>query len=113
MKNYFSRNHGQARCQSNGELHPQVESAGTTSFCAANDIFTIEAWSPLMQGKNLKEPSLTRNRERIIIAQSPRIVLRWDIQHEIIVLTKSVKTERLISNAALFDFELMQKQRCK
>ena len=88
------------------ELHPRLNQQELQAFCAANDIL-IEAWSPLMQGKILKEPVLqeiAENHHRSVA----QIVLRWDIQHEIIVLTKSVKTERLISNAALFDFELTE-----
>lgn len=90
------------------ELHPRLNQHELRAFCAENDIL-IEAWSPLMQGKILQEPVLKEIAERHhkSVAQ---IVLRWDIQQEIIVLTKSVKTERLISNAALFDFELTEEE---
>ncbi len=88
------------------ERHPRLAQRELQAFCAENDIL-IEAWSPLMQGKILHEPVLKEIAERYhkSVAQ---IVLRWDIQQEIIVLTKSVKTKRLISNAALFDFELTE-----
>lgn len=86
------------------ELHPRLNQQELRAFCTENDIL-IEAWSPLMQGKILQEPVLQEiaEKHKKSVAQ---VVLRWDIQQEIIVLTKSVKTERLISNANLFDFEL-------
>lgn len=35
-----------------------------------------------------------------------QIILRWDVQNEVITIPKSVKRERMIANADLFDFEL-------
>ena len=35
-----------------------------------------------------------------------QVVLRWDIQKGVVTIPKSVKPERIISNAAIFDFEL-------
>jgi diketogulonate reductase-like aldo/keto reductase len=34
------------------------------------------------------------------------VLLRWGIQHGMVVLPKSVREERLQENAAVFDFEL-------
>jgi diketogulonate reductase-like aldo/keto reductase len=33
-------------------------------------------------------------------------MLRWALQHGVAVIPKSVRTERIDENAALFDFEL-------
>lgn len=35
-----------------------------------------------------------------------QIVLRWDLQHEVVTIPKSVHKERIIANAQVFDFEL-------
>ena len=35
-----------------------------------------------------------------------QIVLRWNIQKGVVTIPKSVKTERIISNSNIFDFEL-------
>ncbi|SID86873.1 aldo/keto reductase, diketogulonate reductase [Mycobacteroides abscessus subsp. abscessus] len=35
-----------------------------------------------------------------------KIILRWDLQNEVITIPKSVKEHRIIENADIFDFEL-------
>ena len=35
-----------------------------------------------------------------------QIVLRWDLQHEVITIPKSVHVERMVENAQIFDFQL-------
>ena len=37
-----------------------------------------------------------------------QIVLRWELQHHIVTIPKSVHRERIIENAQVFDFELAQ-----
>ena len=37
-----------------------------------------------------------------------QIILRWDIQQEILVNVKSIKSERMIANRQIFDFALDQ-----
>jgi methylglyoxal/glyoxal reductase len=34
------------------------------------------------------------------------VVLRWDLQHGVVTIPKSVRKERLAENADVFDFEL-------
>ena len=35
-----------------------------------------------------------------------QIVLRWDIQRNVVVIPKSTHRERIVSNQSIFDFEL-------
>ena len=37
-----------------------------------------------------------------------QIVLRWDLQHEVVTIPKSVNPNRIAENAQIFDFELSQ-----
>jgi len=37
-----------------------------------------------------------------------QIVLRWDLQHEVVTIPKSVHKERIKENANIFDFELSE-----
>lgn len=65
----------------------------------------IQAWSPLMQGQLLK------NKVILDIAKkynksAAQVILRWNIQQDILLNVKSVHNNRMISNADIFDFEL-------
>ena len=37
-----------------------------------------------------------------------QIILRWDIQHEVVTIPKSATPSRIAENAQVFDFELSQ-----
>ena len=65
----------------------------------------IQAQSPLMQGQLLK------NKVILDIAKkynksAAQVILRWNIQQDILLNVKSVHNNRMISNADIFDFEL-------
>jgi len=67
----------------------------------------IEAWAPFAEGKNdiftnvtLKAVGDKYNKS---IAQ---VVLRYQIQRDVVVIPKSVSKERMIQNLDVFDFEL-------
>lgn len=86
------------------ELHPKLTQNELREFCQKHQI-AIQAWSPLMQGQILTNPTIQSIAEQHgrSVAQ---IVLRWGIQQDILVVSKSVKPERIKSNAQLFDFQL-------
>jgi diketogulonate reductase-like aldo/keto reductase len=42
-----------------------------------------------------------------------QVVLRWDLQHGVVTIPKSVRRERLAENADLFDFELSADEMAK
>ncbi len=86
------------------EFHPYLVQAELLTYCKSKNI-QYEAWSPLMRGhiftiEVFKEMAARYNRS---ITQ---IVLRWDLQKKVITIPKSSKKERILSNAAIFDFEL-------
>jgi diketogulonate reductase-like aldo/keto reductase len=64
-----------------------------------------EAWSPLTRGRNLENPVIARV-ARAHGRTPAQVVLRWDLQHGVVTIPKSVHRERIAENAALFDFEL-------
>ncbi len=87
------------------EFHPLLTQEELRAYCKRNKI-QFEAWSPLMQG-NLDLPVLKQLGEKY--GKSPaQIVLRWDIQNEVITIPKSVRESRIIENADIFDFELSE-----
>ncbi|MGD6902322.1 aldo/keto reductase [Bacillus infantis] len=86
------------------EYHPHLAQLELREFCKQKGI-QLEAWSPLKQGQLLDEPVITEIAEKH--KKSPaQIILRWDLQNEVITIPKSVKEHRIIENADIFDFEL-------
>lgn len=86
------------------ELHPKLSQQALRDFCEKHNI-NIQAWSPLMQGKLLTEPAIVEIAEKH--QKTPaQVILRWDIQQDILLVVKSVHEQRMQSNAAVFDFEL-------
>lgn len=58
-----------------------------------------------MQGKFTEEPLFAELAEKYGKTQA-QIVLRWDLQREIVTIPKSVTPSRIAENADIFDFEL-------
>jgi diketogulonate reductase-like aldo/keto reductase len=85
------------------ELHPLLRQTELTRFCQQHAI-QMEAWSPIMQG-HLDHPVLEGLAQKYQKTKA-QIVLRWDLQREIITIPKSVHQARIIENAQVFDFEL-------
>jgi diketogulonate reductase-like aldo/keto reductase len=86
------------------EYHPRLTQVELQTFCKEQGI-QLEAWSPLMQGQLLDQPELQEiaSQHGKSIAQ---VILRWDLQHGVVTIPKSIKEHRIIENAAIFDFEL-------
>ena len=75
-------------------------------YCKQKGII-VEAYSPLTRGKHLNDgliESMAKN-----YGKSPaQILLRWAVQHGLVVLPKSTNEKRIQENAAIFDFEITQ-----
>lgn len=86
------------------EFHPYLVQQELLDFCKNKGI-QYEAWSPMMQGHIFQMDEFKKLADKYgkTIAQ---IVLRWDVQKGVVTIPKSVKKERIISNAQIFDFEL-------
>jgi methylglyoxal/glyoxal reductase len=86
------------------EFHPRLVQPGLLAKCDALGI-RLEAWSPIMRGKVDEIPELQEIAARH--GKSPaQVTLRWDLQHGVVTIPKSVRPERIASNADVFDFEL-------
>jgi diketogulonate reductase-like aldo/keto reductase len=86
------------------EFHPRLVQRELMDFCRARGIVQ-EAWSPLMKGKVNDEPVL-RDLAAKYRKTPAQVVLRWNLQHGIVTIPKSVRRERLEENAAVFDFHI-------
>ena len=86
------------------ELHPFLQHRDTRAFCKKHGI-VVEAYSPLTHGMRLDHPVVVDVAKRV--GRSPaQVLLRWGLQHGLVVLPKSTKEERIRENGALFDFAL-------
>ncbi len=89
------------------ELHPEYQRPELHEYCKQHNI-QIEAWSPLMQGRVIEVPEIKKLAEKY--GKSPvQIVLRWNIQKEIVTIPGSGNPSEIISNAKIMDFELEEK----
>lgn len=90
------------------EVHPFLQRRETRAFCERHGI-VVEAYSPLTKGYRLEDRVLTEVAREA--GKTPaQVLLRWGIQHGMVVLPKSVRPERLAENAAIFDFILSPEQ---
>lgn len=86
------------------EFHPYLTQKQLLAFCKEHDI-QMEAWAPLMRGKVLDEPVIQTIAAKY--GKTPaQVVLRWDLQHGVITIPKSVREERIKENSEIFDFQL-------
>jgi diketogulonate reductase-like aldo/keto reductase len=86
------------------EFHPFLVQPALLNYCKKNRI-QIEAWMPIMKGKVNEIPKLIEIGKKY--GKTPvQVTLRWDIQKGVITIPKSVKKERILSNADIFDFTL-------
>lgn len=64
----------------------------------------VEGYSPL-KGTNLRHPALTGIAERYGVSVA-QVVLRWHLEHGIVVIPKSARPERIAANRDLSGFAL-------
>jgi diketogulonate reductase-like aldo/keto reductase len=88
------------------EFSPFLYQKGLLDFCRSHDI-RLEAYSPLTKGTRLEDPRLAAVAGRY--SKSPaQILIRWALQHDLVVIPKSADEHRIRENAAVFDFELTE-----
>jgi diketogulonate reductase-like aldo/keto reductase len=87
------------------EFHPLLNQQELLQYCKHEGI-QLEAWTPIMKG-NLNLPQITELAEKHG-KTSAQIVLRWDLQHGVVTIPKSVRQERIQENADIFDFTLSE-----
>lgn len=86
------------------ELHPLLTQVDLRNYCKEHKI-QIEAWGPLAQGQLVDNETLRTIGEKY--GKTPaQVILRWDIQSEIVTIPKSIKEERIKENGHIFDFTL-------
>jgi diketogulonate reductase-like aldo/keto reductase len=88
------------------ETHPFNQQIETQKFLQENKV-QIESWGPFAEGKN----NIFSNQLLLSIAGKyqktvAQVILRWLTQRGVVAIPKSVRTERMVENFNIFDFEL-------
>ena len=88
------------------ECHPRLSQEPLRAYCESKGI-AFEAWSPLGGSIN----PLVKEDAFIAIGKkygksAAQVILRWDLQRDIITIPKSVHQNYIQQNAQIFDFEL-------
>ena len=90
------------------EYHPHLTQKELLAFCQKEGI-QLEAWSPLKQGQLLNDPVITEVAAKYS-KSAAQVILRWDLQNKVVTIPKSIKEQRIIENADIFDFELTSEE---
>ncbi|MGB2981473.1 MAG: aldo/keto reductase [Candidatus Zixiibacteriota bacterium] len=86
------------------EFSPYLYQKDLLEFCRKSKI-QLEAYSPLTKGHKLNDPKLVTLASKY--SKSPaQILIGWALQHEMVVIPKSSKRERITENAGVFDFTI-------
>ncbi len=86
------------------EFHPFLYQEELLRFCNDNRI-QLEAYSPLTRGNKLNHPVL-RKLEKKYSKTSAQILIRWSLQHKLVVIPKSIHEKRIKENSQVFDFQV-------
>jgi 2,5-diketo-D-gluconate reductase A len=65
----------------------------------------LEAYSPLGTGRHLSNETVNRVAQRVG-RTAAQVLLRWCLQHDLPVISKSTHRNRIGENAQIFDFAL-------
>ena len=77
---------------------------GLLDACLRRNV-ALEAYSPLGTGRHLGNATVNRVAQRV--GRTPaQVLLRWCLQHDVPVISKSTHRERIRENAQIFDFAL-------
>jgi len=94
------------------ELHPRLTQKPLIKFCKELGI-TVESWSPLggnWESGGLKD-NLLENETLLAIGQkynksTAQVILRWNMELNIVAIPKSITPSRIKENIDIFDFSL-------
>ncbi|WP_394173771.1 aldo/keto reductase [Guptibacillus hwajinpoensis] len=86
------------------EFHPLLNQQELRDYCNQHSI-QLEAWSPLAQGKLLDNDVVKQIADQHG-KSTAQVIIRWDLEHEVVTIPKSSNPERIKQNFDVFDFEL-------
>ncbi|GKV69875.1 glyoxal reductase [Sporosarcina sp. NCCP-2716] len=93
------------------ELHPLLTQVPLRDYCLDHGI-AVTSWSPLARGQLLDNTVLTEIGEAHG-KTAAQVIIRWHLQHDLIVIPKSVTPERILENSQVGDFQLTDEEMVK
>jgi len=96
------------------ELHPYLNQQEMRQYCAKNNI-VVNSYCPLsnLKNENEKDEEVSALHNPVIkeIAKAKnkstaQVIIRWHLQHGLVVIPKTVTPARLTENSQVFDFSL-------
>ena len=86
------------------ELHPFLYQKELLKYCQDRGI-QVEAYSPLARGERLQDPRIASLATKY--SKSPaQLMIRWGIEHGLVVIPKSTREELIRENSQVFDFDI-------
>ncbi|RHX95688.1 aldo/keto reductase [Leptospira yasudae] len=86
------------------EFHPFLNQVDLFEYCKKHKI-QLEAYSPLAHGQKIEDLQIANIAKKY--GKTPaQILIRWAVEQNIVVIPKSVKKERIVENAQIFDFQI-------
>ncbi|MGO3049095.1 aldo/keto reductase [Staphylococcus casei] len=90
------------------EFHPYLLQASLRRYLEVQNIHA-ESWSPLMNAQILDDETVKAVATEA--GKSPaQVIIRWNIEHGVVVIPKSVTPSRIEENLDVFDFTLTTEQ---
>ncbi|MCC2089387.1 aldo/keto reductase [Mammaliicoccus sciuri] len=90
------------------ECHPYLTQKELRAYLEAQKI-VAQSWSPLMNGQILEDEVVKEIANEL--GKTPaQVIIRWNIDENIVVIPKSITPSRIEENLNVFDFELSEDQ---
>lgn len=90
------------------EFHPYLTQRNLRNYLASENI-QAESWSPLMNAEILTDETVNDIAQEL--GKSPaQVVIRWNIDHGVVTIPKSITPHRIDENLNIFDFSLSTEQ---
>ena len=86
------------------EYHPFLYQKKLRDYCRSKNI-VLESYSPLTKGQRIDDKHLTEIAKKYHKTNA-QILIRWNLEQEVVVIPKSSNKERIIENSKVFDFTI-------
>ena len=93
------------------EFNPFIFPKEIYDYCNSNNI-VLEAYTPIARNRNSDHP-LIKGLSGKYKKSPPQIMLRWSLQHKVIVIPKSSNPDRIKENSDIFNFNISDEDMSK